>query len=69
MKTPDIANLNYAELNQLQDAISERMKEMRAVGITQLKATIVEQAGILGIELKELMPRRTRRRCKPEEVH
>jgi hypothetical protein len=68
VKVPDISDLNYAELNQLRDAVSERMKEMRDVGITQLRATIAEQAGILGIELKELMPRKTRRRRKPEEV-
>jgi len=48
--------------------VSERMKEMRDVGITQLKATIAEQAQILGIELKELIPRKTRRRRKPDDA-
>jgi hypothetical protein len=68
MNTIDIADLNYAELVQLREAVSERMKEMRDTGITQLKATIAEQASILGIDLRELMPRKTRRRRKSEDT-
>jgi len=68
MKVSDISDLSYAELDRLRHAVSERMKEMRDVGITQLKATIAEQAQILGIELKELIPRKTRRRRKPDDA-
>jgi len=68
MKVSDISDLSYAELDRLRGAVSERMKEMRDVGITQLKATIAEQAQILGIELKELIPRKTRRRRKPDDA-
>jgi len=57
---PDISNLNYAELAQLRTAVSERMKEMRDTGITQLRATIAEQAQLLGVELKDLVPRKAR---------
>ena len=67
MSTPDISNLNYAELNQLRTAVAERMKEMRDSGITQLRATIAEQAQLLGIELKDLVPRKTRRRRKLDD--
>lgn len=62
MNTLDISNLNYAELNQLRAAIAERMKEMRDTGITQLRATIAEQAQLLGIELKDLVPKKTRKK-------
>jgi hypothetical protein len=67
VNTPDISNLNYAELNQLRTAVAERMKEMRDSGITQLRATIAEQAQLLGIELKDLVPRKTRRRRKLDD--
>jgi hypothetical protein len=67
VNTPDISNLNYAELNQLRAAVAERMKEMRGTGITQLRATIAEQAQLLGVELKDLVPKKTRRRRKSED--
>lgn len=67
MTTPDISNMNYAELAQLRAAVSERMKEMRDTGITQLRATIAEQAELLGVELKDLVPKKTRRRRKPRD--
>ena len=67
MNTPDISNLNYAALNELRSAISERMKEMRDIGITQLRATIAEQAELLGIELKDVVPRKPRRRRQPDD--
>jgi hypothetical protein len=68
MKAPDISGLSYVELNELREVVTERMKEMRETGITQLRATIAEQAEILGIELKDLVPRKTRRRRKAENV-
>ena len=68
MKAPDISGLTYVELNELREVVAERMKEMRETGITQLRATIAEQAEILGIELKDLVPRKTRRRRKTDEV-
>jgi hypothetical protein len=67
VNTSDISNLNYAELNQLRAAVAERMKEMRDTGITQLRATIAEQAQLLGVELKDLVPRKTRRRRKSDD--
>jgi hypothetical protein len=60
--TLDISNLNYIELGRLRTAINERMKEMRDTGITQLRATIAEQAQLLGVELKELVPKRPRKK-------
>jgi hypothetical protein len=60
----DITNLNYQELHTLKTAVSERMKEMRDSGITQLRATIAEQASILGVELKDLVPKKTRKKRK-----
>ena len=68
MKTLDISNLNFTELNHLRTEVSERMKEMRDTGITQLRATIAEQAQLLGIELKDLVPRKTRRRRKVDDA-
>jgi hypothetical protein len=59
---PDLANLNYAELAQLRAAINERMKEMRDTGVTQLRATIAEQATLLGVDLKDLIPKKLRKR-------
>ena len=64
MPEPDITNMNYAELNKLRLAIVERMKDMRDTGITQLRATIAEQAALLGVELKELIPKKPRKRRK-----
>ena len=63
----DIANLNYQELHELKTAVSDRMKEMRDTGITQLRATIAEQANLLGVDLRELMPKKTRKRRKHED--
>lgn len=62
MNTPDISNLNYAELSQLRAAVAERLKEMRDTGITQLRATIAEQAQLLGVDLKDLVPKKTRKK-------
>lgn len=62
----DISNLNYAELNELKNAVGERMKEMRDTGITQLRATIAEQADLLGVDLKDLIPK-ARKKRKPKE--
>ena len=62
MNTPDISNLNYAELNRLRTAVAERMKEMRDTGITQLRATIAEQAELLGVDIKDLVPKKQRKK-------
>ena len=62
MNTPDISNLNYAELNRLRAAVSERMKEMRDTGITQLRATIAEQAELLGVDVMDLVPKKQRKK-------
>ena len=69
MDLPDIANMNYSELTALRALVADRMKEMRETGITQLRATIAEQAQLLGIELKDLVPKKTRkpRKKKDEE--
>jgi hypothetical protein len=63
MNAPNISNMNYAELNQLRAQVAERVKEMRDTGITQLRAT----AQLLGVELKDLVPRKTRRRRKLDD--
>lgn len=64
MTTPDISNMNYAELAQLRAAVSERMKEMRDTGITQLRATIAEQAELLGVDVLDLVPKKPRKKRK-----
>jgi hypothetical protein len=63
----DISNMNYGELSTLRAAISERMKEMRDTGITQLRATIAEQATLLGVDLKDLIPKQRRKRKAKDE--
>ena len=63
----DIANLNYQQLHELKTAVVERMKEMRDTGITQLRATIAEQANILGVEMKDLVPKKPRKKRKPKD--
>ena len=62
MKPDDIQNLNYSELSSLRSGINERMKEMREIGITQLRATIAEQAELLGVEAEDLIPKKGRKR-------
>ena len=54
--------MTYVELVQLRDAVEERMKDMRDSGITQLRATIAEQAAILDIDIQELMSKKTRKK-------
>lgn len=66
MDAPDITSLNYAKLNQLRAAVGERMKEMRDTGITQLRAKIAEQAELLGVDLKDLVPK-ARKKRKPKD--
>jgi len=64
-----VNSLDYVELHCLRALITERMNEMRETGITQLKATISEQATLLGIDLKDLIPRTKRqykKRDKPD---
>ena len=58
MNLPDIDNLNFASLAALRNAVTERMKEMRNTAITQLRATISEQASTLGISVDDLMPKK-----------
>jgi len=67
MSTPDISNLNYAELHQLRVDVTLRMNEMRATGITQLRATIAEQATLLGVDLKDLVPKKARKKRKQKD--
>jgi len=61
MDLPDISSLNYSELHKLRGQITERMNEMRDTGITQLRATIAEQAQLLGVDLKDLVPKKQRK--------
>ena len=69
MTTPaiDISLLDYAELNELRTRITERMKEMRDTGITQLRATIAHQAQVLGVDLMDLIPKKTRKTRKKRD--
>jgi hypothetical protein len=61
MTTHDIDHLSFAELAALRDAVDQRMKDMRETGIVQLRATIAEQAQLLGVTLKDLLPKGKRR--------
>ena len=63
----DISNLNYQQLHELKSAVVERMKDMRDTGITQLRATIAEQANILGVEMKDLVPKKPCKKRKPKD--
>ena len=67
MNVPDISNLNYAELSTLRALVADRIKEMRDTGITQLRATIAEQANMLGVDLKDLVPKKTRKKRKSRD--
>jgi hypothetical protein len=53
---------NYKELHELRHHITCRMTEMRNSGITQLRATIAEQATILGVDIADLVPKKQRRK-------
>jgi hypothetical protein len=57
-----IQKLNYRQLHDMKVSIGSRMSEMRDTGITQLRATIAEQAQLLGVELKDLVPKKTRKK-------
>lgn len=57
-----LETMNYAELVQLRDAVADRMKDMRDSGITQLRATIVQQAAILEIDIQDLVSKKTRKK-------
>ena len=57
----------YVELQHLRTDITARMNEMRTNGITQLRATIAEQANLLGVELKDLVPRKPRKKRKSKD--
>lgn len=59
--------MTYVELNELRNAVAERMKEMRESGITQLRATIAEQAQLLGVDFKDLVPKTRRKRKRKED--
>jgi DNA-binding protein H-NS len=63
-EVPDISNLDYSQLSQLRAAVAERMKEMRDTGITQLRATIAEQAQLLGIAVDDLLPKKKSGRAR-----
>ncbi len=63
----DISHLNYQQLHELKTATAERMKDMRDTGITQLRATIAEQAAILGVDVKDLVPKKARKKRKPRD--
>lgn len=56
-----ISKMNYGQLRDAREAITLRMKDMRNSGITQLRATIAEQAQILGVDLKDLIPKARRK--------
>lgn len=57
-EAPDISNLDYSQLSQLRTAVAERMRDMRDTGITQLRATIAEQAQLLGVSIDDLLPKK-----------
>lgn len=67
MNNIDIDQMTYKEMHELRVALSERMKDMRDSGIAQLRATIAEQATLLGVELRDLLPKRARKRRKKDE--
>jgi hypothetical protein len=68
MNLPDISNLDYAELAALKNGTAERMKDMRDAAITQLRATIAEQAELLDVTIEDLVPRKKRKaRRQPSE--
>jgi hypothetical protein len=59
-----IQNLTYQELHDIRAGITMRMAEMRTTGITQLRATIAEQATLLGVSLEDLVPKKKRKQRK-----
>ncbi len=75
MNTSDISDLSYHQLHELRVAVTDRMKEMRETGIAQLRATVAEQANLLGVNLEELFAKKRRRKRKiksengPDNAH
>jgi hypothetical protein len=64
MSPVDITHLTYPELAQLREEVQNRMAEMRETGIHELRSHLNQQAAVLGIQLKDLLPKRGRRRKK-----
>jgi len=55
------SKLTYQQLQEMRAAITVRMKEMRDTGITQLRAMLAEQAQVLGVDIKDLIPKARRK--------
>jgi len=66
MTTPDIASLDYAQLNQLRAHIDERMKEMRETGVPELRVRFSEAAAALGLSIEDIVgaPKKRKRRSR-----
>jgi hypothetical protein len=62
-----IEELNFRQMADIRGLLTSRMSEMRETGITQLRATIAEQAQLLGVELKDLVPKKQRRKRRSRE--
>ena len=66
MTTPDIASLDYAQLNELRTSIDERMKEMRETGVPELRVRFSEAVAALGLSIEEIVgaPKKRKRRSR-----
>jgi len=69
MTTPDIASLDYVQLNELRARIEERLKEMRETGVPELRVRFSEAAAALGLSIEEIVgvPKKRKRRSRSHE--
>lgn len=52
---PDISTLDVPSLFALREAIIERVAELQAIGVAELKQNILEQARALGVTPEEVL--------------
>jgi hypothetical protein len=66
MTTQDITSLDYTQLNELRTRIDERMKEMREIGVPELRVRFSEAAAALGLSVEEIVgaPKKRKRRAR-----
>lgn len=52
--TVDISTMDYAQLTDLRSRIEERMNEMRANGVPELRARFSQEAAAFGLSIEDV---------------
>lgn len=63
-----LATLNCKQLHEIRSVVTSRIAELRAAAIAQLRSAIAEQAKLLNVEMKDLVPKETRKTRATERV-